>query len=120
MSIQSAPRRFSERSTSDFTAEFDEADLVWAPVQTAAEVVVDPQAHAAGAFVEVTRSNGERYKSVATPVRFHDGEDAQPRGDTPGFGQHTLEVLREYGFSDAEIAGLQEKSVVATGRPAKG
>jgi len=110
---------FATKTLKEWGRIFDDADLVWAPVQTAAEVVVDPQAHAAGAFVEVTRSNGESYKSVATPVRFHDGEDAQPRGDTPAFGQHTLEVLREYGFSDAEIAGLSDKNVIATGKPAK-
>lgn len=111
---------FAKKTMQEWGRIFDDADLVWAPVQTSAQVVEDPQAHAAGAFVEVTRSNGESYKSVATPVRFHDGEDAQPRGDTPGFGQHTMEVLREYGYSDAEITGLRDKNIVATGRPGKG
>lgn len=109
---------FAKKTMEQWGKIFDDADLVWAPVQTAAQVVVDPQAHAAGAFVEVTRSNGETYKSVATPVRFHDGEDAQPRGDTPAFGQHTVEVLREYGYSEGEIEALSSKNIIASGRKA--
>ncbi|MEQ1890539.1 MAG: CaiB/BaiF CoA-transferase family protein [Alphaproteobacteria bacterium] len=111
---------FAKKTLEQWGRIFDDSDLVWAPVQTSAQVVVDPQAHAAGAFVDVTRKNGETYKSVATPVRFHDGEDAQPRGDTPAFGEHTLEVLREYGFSEAEIESLRSKSIIATGRTMAG
>ncbi|MFP5468885.1 MAG: CoA transferase, partial [Alphaproteobacteria bacterium] len=109
---------FAKKTLEQWGKIFDDADLVWAPVQTAAQVVVDPQAHAAGAFVEVTRSSGETYKSVATPVRFHDGEDAQPRGDTPAFGQHTVEVLREYGYNEDEIEALSNKNIIASGRKA--
>ncbi len=104
---------FAKKTLEEWGKIFDDADLVWAPVQSSAEVVVDKQAHAAGAFVEVTRSNGESYKSVATPVRFHDGEDAQPRGDTPKQGEHTLEVLIEHGFSSAEIDRLRDAGVIA-------
>ncbi|MFZ5836109.1 MAG: CaiB/BaiF CoA transferase family protein [Pseudomonadota bacterium] len=107
---------FAKKSLAEWGRILDDADLVWAPVQTSAQVVVDPQAHAAGAFVDVTRKNGETYKSVATPVRFHDGEDAQPRGDTPAFGEHTLEVLREHGFSSTEIEALHGKNIIATGK----
>jgi len=111
---------FAKKTLEEWGRILDEADLVWAPVQTSAQIVVDPQAHAAGAFVEVTRKNGETYKSVATPVRFHDGEDARPRGDTPAFGEHTLEVLREHGFSDAEIESLSTNNIIATGRKKAG
>ena len=111
---------FAKKTLEEWGRILDESDLVWAPVQTSAQIVVDPQAHAAGAFVDVTRKNGEVYKSVATPVRFHDGEDAQPRGDTPAFGEHTLEVLREYGFSEAEIESLSSKNIIATGRKVAG
>lgn len=104
---------FAQKTLKEWGKILDDADLVWAPVQTSDQVVVDPQAHAAGAFVDVTRKNGEVYKSVASPVRFHDGEDAQPRGDTPGFGEHTDEVLLEIGLSQAEIDTLRQKQIVA-------
>ncbi len=45
-------------------------------------------------------------------MRFHNGEDAQPRGDTPAHGQHTVEEMRKHGYSDAEINGLREAGVI--------
>ena len=75
-------------------------------------MVNDPQAEAVGAFVDVTRDNGEVYRSVATPVRFHDGEDARPRGDTPAFGQHSVEILKEHGYSAEEIDLMLEHKVI--------
>lgn len=104
---------FATKTMAEWGQILDDADLVWAPVQTSAQVVDDPQAEAVGAFVDVTRDNGQVYKSVATPVRFHDGEDARPRGNTPDFGQHTEEVLREHGFSDSEMAAMRESGVIA-------
>jgi crotonobetainyl-CoA:carnitine CoA-transferase CaiB-like acyl-CoA transferase len=48
----------------------DAADLVWAPVQTPAEVAADPQAAAAGAWVQVQDGQGGTYRSPAAPARF--------------------------------------------------
>ncbi|MBL4868619.1 MAG: CoA transferase, partial [Pseudomonadales bacterium] len=103
---------FAQKSMQEWGEILDAADLVWAPVLTPAEVVDDAQAEAAGAFVDVTRENGTVYKSVATPVRFHDGEDARPRGHTPGFGQHSVDILKEHGYSEAEIKTMLEQKVI--------
>ena len=37
----------------------------------------------------------------------------------PDLGQHSEEVLREYGYSDAEIAGLQARGIITTHVPAQ-
>ncbi|MBV1907333.1 MAG: CoA transferase [Pseudomonadales bacterium] len=110
---------FAHKSMREWGVILDAADLVWAPVLTSAEVVEDSQAAHLGAFVDVTRDNGQVYKSVATPVRFHDGEDARPRGDTPDFGQHSVDILKEYGYSDSEITAMLE-SGIAVGQKQKG
>ncbi|MBV1876967.1 MAG: CoA transferase [Pseudomonadales bacterium] len=103
---------FASKTLAEWGEILDAADLVWAPVLTSEEVVNDPQAEAVGAFVDVTRDNGEVYRSVATPVRFHDGEDARPRGDTPAFGQHSVEILKEHGYSAEEIDLMLEHKVI--------
>jgi len=39
-----------------------------------------------------------------------------PRGTTPVVGQHTDEVLRDHGFTAADIALLVERKVVSQAR----
>ena len=86
----------------EFTHRLDEADLVWAPVQTPAEVAADPQAQAAGAWVTVEDGHGGAYRSPAAPARFP-GADLNERPPPPGLGEHTAQVLAEIGYSPAEI-----------------
>ncbi|HEX2383033.1 MAG TPA: CoA transferase [Acidimicrobiales bacterium] len=91
---------FASRARAEWTAVLDEHDVWWAPVNTAEDVVNDPQAIAAGAFVDVPDGLGsDAHRAVATPVRFTDAGDAGPRGPVPGLGEHTEEVRRELGLA---------------------
>lgn len=81
------------------------ADLVWAPVQTPAEVAADPQVQASGAIVEVEDGHGGTFRSPAAPARFP-GADSDRRPAAPGLGQHTHEVLTELGYSPAQIEAM--------------
>ncbi len=102
---------FGTRTLEDWHARLDEAHLVWAPVQTPKQVVEDPQAEAAGAFVEMPDHSGGTFRSPASPVRFH-GADDGPKGPSPLVGQHTDEVLAEVGYTPEEIAKLKENEIV--------
>jgi crotonobetainyl-CoA:carnitine CoA-transferase CaiB-like acyl-CoA transferase len=81
------------------------ADVVWAPVQSAREVAVDPQAHAAGCFVQAIDAAGAAFPAPATPVRFS-GFDTAPKGKAPDLGEHTRQVLAEFGLGPDAIEGL--------------
>ncbi len=102
---------FSKRDLEEWHARLDAEHLVWAPVQTPAQVAEDPQAEAAGAFVQTPDHSGGMFRAPATPVRFH-GADDGPKGPSPHVGQHTDEVLKGAGYSDDEITELKSKSVV--------
>lgn len=78
-------------------------DVIWAPMATLSEVVADPTAHAAGCFVETPDGWGGAFPAPAAPVRFP-GLAVAPAGPAPKLGEHTAEVLRAAGLSDAEIA----------------
>jgi crotonobetainyl-CoA:carnitine CoA-transferase CaiB-like acyl-CoA transferase len=91
---------FATRPRDEWTAAFDEHDVWWAPVNTPEDVVADPQAIAAGAFVDVPGGPGSTaHRAVASPVRFADEGDARPRGPVPALGEHTAEVLAELGLA---------------------
>ncbi|HEY5071925.1 MAG TPA: CoA transferase [Caulobacteraceae bacterium] len=93
---------FSRLSYQEAALRLKAADVVWSPVQSAREVASDPQAHAAGCFVETFDSVGGSFRAPATPVRFSDF-DSGPKGKAPGLGEHTKSVLAEIGLTAEQI-----------------
>ena len=91
---------FASEPLEHWSARFDDEDVWWAPCQTMAEVVEDPQTKALGALIDTEDNsftgdlpNGP-IRTVATPVRF-DNEVFHPRRPVPALGEHTEEVLSE-------------------------
>ena len=86
-------------------AALDEGDLTWAPYQTPRDLVTDPQAEAAGCFVDTPDGDGGTFKAPASPARFPGANDG-PRGPAPKLGADTAAVFRELGWSEERIAAL--------------
>lgn len=103
--VQEFDEAFGALDFADIARRLDEADLVWAPVQSPAEVAADPQVAAAGALIEVEDGSGGKYRSPAAPARFP-GADAQVRPPAPRLGQHTREVLAGLGYSGDQIQAM--------------
>jgi crotonobetainyl-CoA:carnitine CoA-transferase CaiB-like acyl-CoA transferase len=83
---------FAEHPMAHWQERFDQFDVWWAPINSIADVIADPQAIAAGAFVDMTPRPGEApYQAVASPVDFS-GWTHQPR-PVPALGEHTSAVL---------------------------
>ena len=86
---------FAKLPLAEWAERFDAEQVWWAPVQTLAEVVADPQAEAIGAFVEQPgMAGGPALRTVATPVSFWDPDD-KPLSAAPDLGEHTDEILLE-------------------------
>ncbi|MBV1878454.1 MAG: CoA transferase [Pseudomonadales bacterium] len=104
---------FAKKTLAEWATILDEADLVWAPVQHASQVVDDPQAWAAGSFVKVPtdKEGTETVTSVASPIRF-DGEDVEIKRPTPELGEHTAEVLAELGYEQQIIDKLRADGII--------
>lgn len=96
---------FAAMSYAEAAERLDAADVVWAPVQTLGELVKDPQAEAAGCFVDTPDGAGGVYRAPAAPARFP-GADDGPKGPAPSFGQHTRQILAELGFDAARIEAM--------------
>jgi crotonobetainyl-CoA:carnitine CoA-transferase CaiB-like acyl-CoA transferase len=103
---------FGALTMDEIARRLDAADLVWAPMQTPGDVASDPQAAAAGAFVEVEDGQGGTYRSPAAPARFP-GADVDVRPRAPRLGEHTRQVLAEAGYAEAEIEAMFESGAAA-------
>ncbi len=95
------------RSLEEWAERFDRESVWWAPAQTPAEVVADPQLLANEGFVEIETSPGISQRSVNGPVTFS-GAGRPAVGPVPTLGQHTDEVI-------GQVEGRGE-----AGRPAGG
>lgn len=98
-------RGFAALPFEEIARRLDAADLVWAPLQTSAEVAADPQAAAAGAFVKVDDGQGGTFRSPAAPARFP-GADIDRLRAAPKLGEHTRQVLAEIGYGEAAIEAM--------------
>ena len=103
---------FAAFSYEEMAARLDEYDITWAPYQTPGELSRDPQADAAGCFVQTPDGNGGSFRAPASPARFG-GYDDTPKSGPPSLGQHTDEVLAELGYSADAIAALRAARAVA-------
>jgi crotonobetainyl-CoA:carnitine CoA-transferase CaiB-like acyl-CoA transferase len=103
---------FATLSFEEIARRLNAADLAWAPLQTPAEVVADPQLAAAGAFVQVEDGHGGTFRSPATPARFP-GADTETFPPAPALGQHTRDVLREVGYSTEDIEAMLAEGAAA-------
>lgn len=96
---------FGELDYAEVASRLRAHDVVFAPVQDPRQLAADPQAEAAGCFVDLTDRNGEAFRSTASPVRFP-AEPLKPRWAAPTVGQHTAEVLGELGFTPVQIEAM--------------
>ncbi|HEX2170856.1 MAG TPA: CoA transferase, partial [Dehalococcoidia bacterium] len=98
---------FETASRAEWAARLDAQGLIWAPVQSLAEVVADPQARANGYFTTIDHPERGLYETIDAPMRFGRSR-VTARGPAPEPGQQTEEVLLEAGYSWDDIAALRE------------
>ncbi len=108
---------FKRRSSADWLARLEKAGVPAGPVLDILEMHRDPQALAREMITETTHPRIGTVKTIGTPVKF----SATPGGvrrPAPIYGQHTREVLAEYGYGEAEIERLIESGAVVAGEEA--
>ena len=86
-------------------------DVPVATAYTAADIFADPHFAARGDLVTVDDPVAGPLRQQAPFPRIVGAEANVPDG-APRLGEHTDEVLRDVGMSDAEIAALHERGVI--------
>lgn len=84
---------FASRNRDDWADVLTGHGVFWTPMNTAADVIEDPQVIAAHGFVDVPASDANtQIASISSPVDFN-GVRPEPCRASPTVGEHTAEVV---------------------------
>jgi len=103
----------AQRTTDDWLAAFDAAGVPAGPVHSVGEALSHPQTHARDMVVELDHAQAGRTRALGCPIHFSATPTRIDRA-APVLGEHTREVLREFGYRDKEIDALAARGVIAS------
>jgi crotonobetainyl-CoA:carnitine CoA-transferase CaiB-like acyl-CoA transferase len=102
---------FQRHSVAEWQRRLEEVGVPAGPVLDIAQMHADPQALAREMIVETLHPTVGPTKAIGLPIKFSDTPGGVRRA-APVFGQHTREVLREHGYSDAEIDQMAAQGAI--------
>jgi len=97
-------------SAAHLTEVFEAKGLPFAPIKAPHELINDPHINASGGMEKITLPDGERAGETVDTILFPfkmDGAHLGVRRNPPRLGEHTDELLREVGYSSAQIDAMQ-------------
>jgi crotonobetainyl-CoA:carnitine CoA-transferase CaiB-like acyl-CoA transferase len=100
-----------ERSRSDWLTSLEAAKVPSGPINDLADVFADPQVCARNMTVHLPHPLSDELNLVASPLKLS-ATPVQYRRPPPLLGEHTAEVLAEFGIDTAELARLREARAV--------
>ena len=106
---------FGERDWAEWRRILEASGIAFGVVGTLDDIPHDVQIRDSGALVPIDDPRAGAPLTVSSPV-WIDGQDKAPATMAPGTGEHTVEVLREAGLEEGEIARLLQAGVIAQGK----
>jgi formyl-CoA transferase len=102
---------FSAEPMAHWYEVFNGAHVTFGAVRGPQEVINDPQLQANDIIVPLNGAGGKLTSTISSPLQVH-GVTKVPAKRAPKIGEHNDEVLRQLGFSSAEIDGLRASGAV--------
>lgn len=102
---------FSQFDYDEIAARLRERDIVFDRMRHYRELAADSQAVANGFVKEHIYENGHSFMMAMLPVHMRN-MDETGTGRGPQMGEHTDEILKQYGYSEEEILRLKEAKAV--------
>jgi formyl-CoA transferase len=103
---------FASRPRDEWMRILTDGDIPCAPTQELRSFMTHPAVLHHKMLVEYDHPEVGKLKMMGLPLRFSETPGADP-GPPPMLGQHTAEILRGAGYTDADIADLHRRGVIA-------
>lgn len=101
-------KHMGQRTTDEWSAVFADARVWFAPVNTYADIVEDPQVLHNKSVIEIDHPTAGAVKLLGHPV-LYDGQRPGVRNLPPDLGSSNRTVLTELGYDTEDIDRLQAK-----------
>jgi crotonobetainyl-CoA:carnitine CoA-transferase CaiB-like acyl-CoA transferase len=101
----------ASRTSAEWVACFNEAGVPSGPINAINEVFDDPQVQHLGVAQSVTRKDKSKMRLLGQAVSLS-RTPSRLAARPPELGEHTIAVLKEFGFSKRDIAALHKAGAV--------
>lgn len=105
-------KTFVQRTTAEWLKTLDDAGVPCGPINNLAEVYSDPQVQARDMVIDTEHAKAGTIRNIGLPIKMS-ATPGSIRSPAPTLGQHTAEVLTEFGYTSKEIASLIKTCVIA-------
>ena len=109
----------TQQTTDHWMELFEEAGVVAGPIYNMEQVYQDPQVRARDMLVDLEDPELGTLHNVGIPVKLSE-TPGRIRHRAPSLGEHSVEILEEFGFSQEEVKVLLESEVVKEGDTGSG
>ena len=100
-----------KKTSNEWIKIFDEKGLPCGPINSITEMHNDPHTLDRKMVIEVDNKKAGKSKAIGMPVKFSD-TNANTEIGAPNFGQHTDEILIQFGYSADQIKDYKDKGIV--------
>ena len=100
------------KKTSDEWLEiFDNNGLPCGPINSITEMFEDPQTIHREMLIEVDNKKAGKSKAIGMPIKFSKSKTQKSKG-APNLGEHTREVMLNFGYKHEEIEDFYNRKVI--------
>lgn len=110
--IAALNERFAARGQAEWVTMLNEKGIPAGPVNNLEQMFNDPHVKQAGLVEEIQHPLIGTLRTMANPLRLGAMHEPSVRRPPPTLGEHSAELLLEFGWSESELAALAASGVV--------